>query len=237
MKKFRKGNISSIETSGFVDGPGVRVVVFMQGCPLRCLYCHNPETWDKNVKKDLMTSEEVLEKVLKYKEYFGQNGGVTFSGGEPLSQQSFVTECLKLCKENGIHTALDTSGGEKLTTKILDYVDLVILDVKAVSEKDYTFITGQKRKNFDNFLSACQQKKVPLWIRQVIVPGLNDTEKSVLELKEFLKNIKYVEKVELLPYHDMAVKKYKQLGMKYRLEGVKAMDKEKCKNLQKLLSM
>lgn len=230
-----KGNIDSFESMGLVDGPGVRFVVFMQGCPLRCAYCHNPETW-ADEKKIEMTAEELVKKVLKYKPYFGDDGGVTFSGGEPLRQPKFLLEALKECKKYGINTCLDTSGAGDEYDEILDYVDLVILDVKAIDAEKYKALTGQKIERYNRFLATCQKKKKRLWLRQVIVPGCNDTEADILRLKEYIKNIENVERVELLPYHSMAKEKYKKLGIKYRLENVLDMDKEKCKKLEKLLN-
>jgi len=229
------GNISTIETTGFVDGPGVRVVVFMQGCPLRCLYCHNPENTPFKTVKTLMTPQEVVDKVLRYRGYFGKDGGVTFSGGEPLNQPKFLLEVLKKCKENGINTAIDTSGCGEGYEELLNYVDTVILDIKAVDPKDYKALTGQEIDRFTQFLKTCQKKKKALWLRQVIVPGINDTKENIYKLKDFISKIKYVKKVELLPYHDMAKDKYKKLGWKYKLEGTKPMDKKKCQELQKLL--
>ncbi len=230
-----KGNIDSFESMGLVDGPGVRFVVFMQGCPLRCAYCHNPETW-ADEKKIEMTAEELVKKVLKYKPYFGDDGGVTFSGGEPLRQPKFLLEALKECKKYGINTCLDTSGAGDEYDEILDYVDLVILDVKAIDAEKYKALTGQNIERYNRFLATCQKKKKRLWLRQVIVPGHNDTEADILRLKEYIKNIENVERVELLPYHSMAKEKYKKLGIKYRLENVLDMDKEKCKKLEKLLN-
>lgn len=230
-----KGNIDSFESMGLVDGPGVRFVVFMQGCPLRCAYCHNPETW-ADEKKIEMTAEELVKKVLKYKPYFGDDGGVTFSGGEPLRQPKFLLEALKECKKYGINTCLDTSGAGDEYDEILDYVDLVILDVKAIDAEKYKALTGQNIERCNRFLATCQKKKKRLWLRQVIVPGYNDTEADILRLKEYIKNIENVERVELLPYHSMAKEKYKKLGIKYRLENVLDMDKEKCKKLEKLLN-
>lgn len=229
------GNVSSIETTGFVDGPGIRVLVFLQGCPLRCLYCHNPENLSLKTQKTLMTSEEVVKKIKRYSSYFGKEGGVTFSGGEPLMQSKFLLQTLKLCKENDINTAIDTSGCAENFEEILDYVDTVILDIKAIDPDKYKKLTGQTMDRFNNFLKVCQKKKKHLWLRQVIVPGFNDTEEDILQLKKFISKIKNVKKVELLPYHDMAKDKYKKLGIKYRLEGTPAMDKAKCLKLQKLL--
>ena len=229
------GNIDSFESMGLVDGPGVRFVVFMQGCPLRCAYCHNPETWSDE-KKIQMTPSDLVKKILKYKPYFGTEGGVTFSGGEPLHQPEFLLEALKECKKNGIHTCLDTSGAGENHDEILDYCDLIILDVKELDEEKYKKLTGQNMDWFKNFLKKCQEKHKKMWLRQVIVPGYNDTEESVLKLKDFVSKLHNIEKVELLPYHSMAKEKYKKLGIKYRLENVLDMNKEKCKELEKLLN-
>lgn len=229
------GNIDSFESMGLVDGPGVRFVVFMQGCPLRCAYCHNPETWSDE-KKIQMTPSDLVKKILKYKPYFGDEGGVTFSGGEPLHQPEFLLEALKECKKNGIHTCLDTSGAGENYDEILDYCDLIILDVKELDEEKYKKLTGQNMDWFKNFLKKCQEKHKKMWLRQVIVPGYNDTEESVLKLKVFVSKLHNIEKVELLPYHSMAKEKYKKLGIKYRLENVLDMNKEKCKKLEKLLN-
>ena len=229
------GNIDSFESMGLVDGPGVRFVVFMQGCPLRCAYCHNPETWSDEKKIQMMTSD-LVKKILKYKPYFGTEGGVTFSGGEPLHQPEFLLEALKECKKNGIHTCLDTSGAGENYDEILDYCDLIILDVKELDEEKYKKLTGQNMDWFKNFLKKCQEKHKKMWLRQVIVPGYNDTEESVLKLKDFVSKLHNIEKVELLPYHSMAKEKYKKLGIKYRLENVLDMNKEKCKELEKLLN-
>lgn len=229
------GNINSFETMGLVDGPGVRFVVFMQGCPLRCAYCHNPEMWNAKEAKIQMTPEELLKKVLRYKVYFKNDGGVTVSGGEPLLQAKFVEEFFKLCKQNNIHTCLDTSGfGENYET-LLDYCDLVILDVKELDANKYERLVGKKIEKFKKFLQICQEKGKKMWLRQVIVPNYNDTKESVLKLKEFAKNLTNIEKIELLPYHDMAKNKYKKLGLEYRLKDVPPMDKKKCKDLERLL--
>ena len=228
------GHIDSIETLGLVDGPGIRVVVFLQGCPLRCLFCHNPETWTVN-DKFLITPEELVRHIYKYRNYFGTDGGVTFSGGEPLFQHDFLLECLKLCKKMGINTCLDTSGSCRDYEDILKYVDLVIWDVKALENDAYHKMTGQDINTSLSFLKYCQDTGVKMWIRQVIVPGINDNVDYINRLKDFIRPLKNVEKVELLPYHLLGVSKYKQLGIPYRLEGVPAMDKSKCDELYKVL--
>ena len=232
-----KGSIDSVETMGLVDGPGIRYVVFLQGCKLRCLFCHNPETW-KMEEKNMTTAEELIDKIKRYKNYFGKEGGVTFSGGDPLCQPEFLLECLKQCKQEGIHTCLDTSGvgcNKELYPEILSYTDLVILDIKAVTPEAYKKMTGYPMKDFSEFLELCQKLEKKLWLRQVIVPGINDTEEYILELKKYIKNIKNVERVELLPYHLYGVEKYKKLGISYRLDGVPAMKKEDLEKLNQIL--
>ena len=228
------GHIDSIETLGLVDGPGIRVVVFLQGCPLRCLFCHNPETWTLN-DKFLITPDELVRHIYKYRNYFGTDGGVTFSGGEPLFQHDFLLECLKLCKRMGINTCLDTAGTCSGYEDILKYVDLVIWDVKGLDTDGYRYMTGQDINPSLKFLEYCQDNGVKMWIRQVIVPGINDNVEYINRLKDFIRSLKNVEKVELLPYHLLGVSKYKQLGIPYRLEGVPAMDKDKCDELYKVL--
>lgn len=229
------GKIREYEIMGLVDGPGMRLVVFLSGCKLRCAYCHNPETWELGKYLKEVTSEDILKQYNKYSSYYGETGGVTFSGGEPLLQSEFVAETIKLLKANGIHTAIDTSGVGENYSEVLDLVDLIILDIKAVEPEEYKFITGRDIDDFNEFLSECVKKGKKLWLRQVIVPGINDNEEHVLKLKEFTKDIPNVERIELLPYHSMATSKYKELGIKYRLEGVLDMDKDRCKELEKLL--
>lgn len=231
------GNVAGFETMGLVDGPGVRFVVFLQGCPLRCLYCHNPEMWNNDEQKIQISPEDLVKKIKRYKPYFKDIGGVTISGGEPLTQAEFVCEVFKLCKENGIHTCLDTSGFGKDYDKLLSYCDLVILDVKELDAEKYKKLTGKKIDQFFKFVETCQKKNKKLWLRQVIVPGLNDTVENVKKLNEFAKSLSNVEKVELLPYHTMGVEKYKKLGIKYRLDGVQDMDKKECEKLLKHLTV
>ena len=229
MKKEIVGRISSVESLGLLDGPGIRFVAFLQGCKLRCKYCHNPETWDINGKCEIVNPEELLKKIRRFKNYFGSDGGVTFSGGEPLLQPEFLLECLKLCKKENIHTCLDTAGvGFGEYDEILDYTDLVILDIKAVDEDEYKELTGQD-------IAVCQRKKKSLWLRQVIVPNINDDRKHIISLSNFAKKIKNVEKVELLPYKTIGVHKYKELNIPYRLEGVPELSEEKLDELNQIL--
>jgi len=228
------GYINKIETMGLVDGPGIRTVVFMQGCALRCLFCHNPETWELK-KGEEYTPLALFQKLKRYKSYYGKDGGVTFSGGEPLLQSEFLIETCKLLKEENINICLDTSGVGTNTSEVLDLIDLVIFDVKAIDDIGYNKMTGLHINKSLEFLEMCQKKNKKLWIRQVIVPGINDNEEYILKLAKFLKNIKNIEKIELLPYHTMGVGKYKELGLDYPLKSVESMDKIRCNELEQLL--
>lgn len=231
------GRIKQIETMGLVDGPGVRVVVFMQGCPLRCLFCHNPEMWSLEGGK-CYTPEELINYVLKYKNYFGKDGGITFSGGEPLTQPEFLIECLKLCKEYGIHSCLDTSGVGNIlyNEEIISNVDLIILDIKAVDEDNYFKITNSSIEKSIQFLNLCQSLNKKLWLRSVIVPDINDTEEYIKSLAEFILPLKNIERVELLPYHTMGKSKYEELGILYKLSKTMPLDNEKLKKLETKLN-
>lgn len=229
------GKINSIETFGLVDGPGVRFVVFMQGCPLRCLFCHNPETWDINKNYTEYSSEELIKKILRYKPYFKTNGGVTFSGGEPLMQKDFLLECLKLCKENNIHTCLDTAGSLTNVEEILKYTDLVILDIKGTNKENYKNMTNFNIDNSLKFIETCQKLNKKLWLRIVIVPNINDNIFYMDELINFIKPIKNVEKIELLPYHTLGNHKYEELKINNPLKDCLDMDEKKCKQLEEYL--
>ncbi len=229
------GYISKIETFGTVDGPGIRTVIFLQGCMLRCVFCHNPEMWKLTGGKEY-TVEELLNIILKYKNYYGKTGGVTFSGGEPLVQSKFLIEICKKLKELNINICLDTAGVGSNEEEVLKYIDLVIFDIKHIEREGYKKITGLEIDKSLEFLNSCQKLNKKLWLRQVIIPGINDNEKYILKLKEFIKTIKNVEKVELLPYHTMGVSKYKDLNIDYKLKNVDSMDKIECERLSKILN-
>lgn len=231
------GKIAQIETMGLVDGPGVRVVIFMQGCPLRCVFCHNPEMWTKDDGKEY-TSKEIVNIILKYKSYFGEDGGVTFSGGEPLFQSKFLIECLKLCKENDINTCIDTSGAgdSKYFDEVLKYTDLILYSIKGFNEEEYKNTALGSIDSSLKFLDACQRNNKPLWIRYVVIPDVNDDEEHMIKLAEYIKTIKNVQKVELLPYHTMGVSKYKNLNIKYELENTKALDSKKLEELTQIFN-
>lgn len=230
------GRIHSIETMGLVDGPGIRVVIFMQGCSLRCSYCHNPDTWKYSGGQEY-TALELFSKINRYKPYFKTSGGgVTLSGGDPLLQPQFVIEFLKLCRENGIHTALDTAGyGYGNYDEILRYTDLVLLDIKHIDEEEHKKLTGFGRQGFINFLEAVVKNNNSIWIRHVVVPGITDSEEHIIRLADYINTIPNVEKVELLPYHTFGVNKYKELNIEYRLEGVPPMDTHRLDVLKALL--
>ena len=231
-----KGRIHSIESMGLVDGPGIRVVVFFQGCGLRCKFCHNPDTWSCNGGEEY-TPRELVNKIVRFRSYFERSGGgVTFSGGDPLKQPEFLLETLKLCKEEGIHTCIDTAGyGNGEYDEILKYTDLVLFDIKHYTREGYKNVTLMDIDESLNFLEAMQRNNTKMWIRHVVVPGLTDGEEHIKGLKEYIKDLKNVEKVELLPYHLLGVNKYEVMGIKYPLEGVEAMDKELCNKYYELL--
>lgn len=230
------GNIHSIETMGLVDGPGIRTVVFLQGCSLRCQYCHNPDAWQMEGGKR-MTPAALVELLIRYRLYYrSSGGGVTFSGGEPLVQREFLLESLQRCKEAGIHTCIDTSGcGVGGYEELLQFTDLVLYDVKEITPEAYRTITGADMTETLRFLDAVQKAEVPLWIRHVVVPGVTDGEAHIHALGEYIKSIRNVQRVELLPYHLLGVNKYKVMGQAYPLEGVPAMKEEQLEQYQRLL--
>ena len=231
------GKIHSIESMGLVDGPGIRYVVFMQGCHIRCIYCHNPDTWSLSGEIN-MTAEELVAKIIRFKPYFeSSGGGVTFSGGEPLLQYEFLIEALKKCKENGIHTAVDTAGvGLGHYDEILKFVDLVMLDIKHTTEAGYKKITGFGMDPFYDFVEALRRSESSVWLRAVIVPEINDHTDYIRDLWALAKKIPRVKKFELLPYHTLGVNKYQKLGLEYPLDGVKPMDRRHVERWQDVIN-
>ncbi|MGH4052097.1 MAG: pyruvate formate-lyase-activating protein [Clostridium sp.] len=233
-----KGKIHSIESMGLVDGPGIRVVVFFQGCKLRCAYCHNPDTWQLSGGNE-MTPEELIQKIVRFKPYFKRSGGgVTFSGGDPLLQPEFLLECLKLCKLSGVHTALDTAGfGNGDYTQILKYTDLVLLDIKQITGQGYVSLTGRDSTDVNVFLESLRKSESRVWVRHVVVPGITDSVEHITKLAKIIRQeVPRVDKVELLPYHVLGVSKYEALGIPYKLKGVEPMDKDKNDELQTLIN-
>ena len=223
------GNIHSYESMGTVDGPGIRFVVFLQGCPLRCKFCHNPDTWDIKEKKIQESPEETLKKLKRYKNYFGKKGGVTVTGGEPLVQSEYVLELFKLCKQEGIHTALDTSGyifNEKVK-EVLKYTDLVLLDIKAIDKEIYRDLTRVELDNTLKFLNYLQEIKKSVWVRHVVVPTITDNDELLEETAKFISKFENVEMVEILPYHTLGVFKYQELGLEYPLKDIEDLGYER----------
>ena len=209
MTEKAYGNIHSLESCGTVDGPGIRFVVFMQGCPMRCQYCHNPDSWTTDLNKK-MSVDEILEKYEGVKEFL-RNGGLTVTGGEPFMQIDFVTELFKKAQEKNIHTALDTSGilfnrnnTEKID-KLLRYTDLVMLDIKHIDDEEHKKLTGCSNKNILDFAKYLSERNVPMWVRHVVVPNITYNEKYLTQLGEFLATLKNIKALDVLPYHDMAI--------------------------------
>lgn len=231
--------IHSYESLGTVDGPGVRFVVFLQGCPMRCKYCHNPDTWSLKGGKEV-SAREVFDEAMKYKRYFGKKGGVTVTGGEPLLQLDFLIELFTLLKEKGIHTCIDTSGicfheQDDRYDKLLALTDLVLLDIKHPDEAAHKELTGRSGAPVRAFAQYLSEKGVPVWIRYVFLPGYTDGEETLLRLRDYLNTLRNVEKVEVLPYHTMGAEKYKKLNMPYALEGVAPPDEESIKRAKEIL--
>ena len=223
------GKIHSIQSLGTVDGPGVRTVVFMQGCPLRCGYCHNPDTWDPNAGETADTAE-VFAKIKRFRPYFGPEGGVTVSGGEALLQPDFVRELFTLCKNEGIHTALDTSGclWNEQVESLLDVTDLALLDIKMTTDADYREYIGCSLEKPLFFLHKLEEKGIPAWIRHVVVPGLTDAPENIRRLRELLKGFSCIQKVEFLPFHKICVPKYEKLGIPFPFDRFPAATKDQA---------
>lgn len=231
-----KGRLHSIETFGAVDGPGIRTVFFMQGCPARCLYCHNPDSWSNDAGRDIEISE-ILHWADRGRPYHGEKGGVTFSGGEPLVQGQFIAEAMKALKADGFHSAIDVSGTyvDEYTRDAIAACDLVLLDIKHTDPERFKIITGRDQETLFQIIDMINELDKPVWVRNVVVPDINDTEEDIEALNEFMKRIKRIKKVELLGYHTMAVNKYGKLGITYRLKGVPAMNGQKLQHLRGLL--
>ncbi|HJA94810.1 MAG TPA: pyruvate formate lyase-activating protein [Firmicutes bacterium] len=233
------GRIHSYESFGTVDGPGIRFVVFMQGCPMRCKYCHNPDTWNADGGREV-TAEEVAAEALKYKSYFAERGGVTVSGGEPLMQLDFLIELFALLKRKNIHTCVDTSGicfdgNDPRYERLLALTDLFLLDVKHIADEAHRALTGRSNEKPLAFARYLNAHKKPMWIRHVLVPGLTDDDGALRELRTFLDTLECVERVEVLPYHTMGVQKYRALGRAYPLEGVQPPSPERVDNAKRIL--
>ncbi|MBR1738967.1 MAG: pyruvate formate lyase-activating protein [Ruminococcus sp.] len=226
------GNIHSTDSFGTVDGPGIRFVIFFQGCPMRCLYCHNPDTWAASGGRK-MTAEELLREYESVREFM-RGGGITCTGGEPCLQLGFLTELFEKAHERGIHTCLDTSGVTFSQEKREEYerllrsTDLVMLDIKHIDGEEHRKLTGQGNENILEFARFISERGVPLWIRHVIVPGITDREDELYRLGRFLSELKTLKAIDVLPYHTMGKAKYEALGLAYPLGNTPPFDKEKA---------
>ena len=230
-----KGYVHSLQSLGTVDGPGVRSVVFLSGCPLRCIYCHNPDTWDKK-EAQLTDAKELSERLLRFYSFI-KNGGVTFSGGEPLLQAEFVAEVTELLHKGGLHVAIDTCGAPMTpaTERLIDIADLFLLDIKMTTEEDYKRYTGGSLEATMAFLNRLEEKEKDVWIRHVVVPGINDTEEDVLRLASLIKGYRSIKKVELLPFKNLCLEKYKALNIPFPLDGTPPMSADASEMLEKVL--
>ena len=237
------GKIHSFYAGGTVDGPGIRYVVFFKGCPLRCLYCHNPDTWTMDGASEY-SADEIVNDALKYKGYFKTGGGVTISGGEPLLQIDFLIELLKKLKNHDIHTAVDTSGiiydKDNLELKakfdeLIKYVDLFLLDIKHIDNEEHIKLTGKPNKNVLDFAKYLSDNNKHMWIRHVLVPSITLNDEYLNKTKEFIDTLNNVDKIEVLPYHTMGIVKYENLNIPYRLKGVNPPTKEEIKHAKMIL--
>ena len=238
-----KAKVHSVETFGTVDGPGIRYVLFLRGCPLRCKYCHNPDTWTSE-SNDLRTIDEIINDIKKYLPFIKRGGGVTVSGGEPLIQVDFLIGFFKELKKHDIHTCIDTTGviykiegeNEKIN-ELLKYTDLVLLDIKHIDDEKHKELTGVSNKNILEFARYLSDKCIPVWIRHVLVPDLTTDEEDLLNLRKFINSLNNVKKVEIIPYHTLGVYKYEALGLRYPLKNVKPPTIEQIYLAKKALTL
>ncbi len=233
-----KGRIHSVETLGTVDGPGLRFIVFTQGCPLRCLYCHNPDTWERNNGKETDTAD-LIKEIKRYLPYMkASGGGITVSGGEPLLQPEFVLDLFKKARELGITTALDTAGSiiPSNIDELLEYTDLVLLDIKHVDDEGHRAITGLSNQNNRKFAAILEEKGIPVWIRHVLLPGYTDDAETLRKLGKYVDTLSNVEKIEVLPYHKMGEYKWEALGITNKLKHVKPPTAEEAEKAYHLIA-
>ena len=236
------GNIHSLETFGSVDGPGVRFLIFVQGCGLRCLYCHNADTWRKNAGTK-MTADELLDKAGRYRSYWGSDGGITVSGGEPLLQIDFLLDLFTKAKQRGINTCIDTAGQpftreEPFFSKfraLAELTDLFIVDIKHIDNEQHKSLTGRGNENILDMLQYLNELKKPVWIRHVLVPDITDNDGYLRRTRAFIETLDNVEKIEVLPYHSMGAYKWKELGIPYTLDNTQPPSAERVKNAERIL--
>ena len=237
-----QGYIHQIESFGSVDGPGVRFIIFFAGCPFRCLYCHNPDSWDMTRGK-LYTADELLDEAESCRDFWGKKGGITVSGGEPLAQIDFLLELLTKAKERGINTCIDTAGGPfrkdgewfAKFQKLMEVTDILLVDIKHINEEEHKKLVGRTGRNVREMLACLDEIKKPVWIRHVLVPGITDNDEYLAQTRDFIRTLGNVERVEVLPYHGLAITKYKDLGIPYPLENTESPTQERVENARKIL--
>ncbi len=237
-----KGYIHSLESFGSVDGPGVRFIIFTTGCAMRCQFCHNPDTWEMS-KGTEYSADELLKRAVRYRSYWGQEGGITVSGGEPLLQIDFVTELFEKAHAMGIHTTLDTSGNPftreepyfSKFKKLMEVTDLLLVDIKHIDDEQHKILTGQSNKNILDMIRYLSDIKKPIWIRHVLVPERSDKDEYLHKLRKFIDSLDNVERVEVLPYHTLGVYKWKELGYEYQLEGIDPPTDDRVENAKRIL--
>lgn len=238
------GRVHSLESFGSVDGPGVRYVIFLQGCRMRCKFCHNPDTWDLgSPNAAAYTAKELLQKALRCKGYWGKRGGITVSGGEPLLQIDFLLDLFRQAKAQGVHTCIDTAGNPftyaqpffSKFLELMEYTDLLLVDVKEMDPQRHKTLTGVPQDNTLEMLRCLDTLQKPVWIRHVLVPGVTDFDGDLHALRAFLDTLNNVERVEVLPYHTMGIFKWEKLGIPYPLEGVSPPDRERVENAKRIL--
>lgn len=238
-----KGIVHSIESFGSADGPGVRFIFFLRGCPMRCKYCHNPDTWAGKAEPEVMTPQEALKKALRYKNYWGDKGGITVSGGEALMQIEFVTELFRLAKAKGVNTCIDTSGQPfsreepKLSKfkELIKYTDLFMLDIKHIDDAKHKELTGHSNENILDFARFLSDEGKNMWIRYVLVPGVTDDAEDLKKTREFIDSLATVERTEVLPYHTLGVFKWENLGIPYQLDGVPTPTRDQIDSAKAIL--
>lgn len=240
----QKGYVHSLESFGSVDGPGIRYLIFLSGCAMRCQFCHNADTWNMQ-NGTLYTADELLDKAVRYRTYWKKTGGITVSGGEPLLQIDFLLELFQKAKERGIHTTLDTSANPFTTEEpffskweqLMKVTDLVLLDIKHIDEEQHKILTGKSNQNILQMARMLSDRKVPVWIRHVLVPERNDKDEYLYRLADFIHSLDNVQQVDVLPYHTLGVFKWEELGIPYPLEGIKPPSKERVENARKILTV
>lgn len=238
-----QGYVHQLESFGCADGPGSRFIIFFSGCPMRCKFCHNPDTWDMKKGGTSWTAGDLLKEALSCRAYWGKKGGITVSGGEPLSQIDFLLELFTLAKEKNVNTCIDTSGapftreGKWFGTfqKLMDVTDLLLMDIKHINEEEHVKLTGHTGKNIKDMFYYLDEIKKPIWIRHVLTPGITDNDEYLKETRDFIRTLHNVKRVEILPYHGLGAMKYKDLGIDYVLKDTQSPSEERVKNAQEIL--